>query len=104
MTPKVQTQRMKWAAAFELAKIKASDAGDRLSAATRPDQPSDSSQSAAGRRGANAGARRRDSWSGEVTEHPEKPPFSEHKRYYMMLKLIVLVAAVVLAIRYLVFG
>ena len=36
-----------------------------------------------------------------MTEHPEKPPFPAHPRYYMMLKLMVLAAAIVLALRYL---
>lgn len=32
--------------------------------------------------------------------HPEKPPFRRHPRYYLLLKIAVLIIAVLLAIRF----
>jgi len=32
-------------------------------------------------------------------QHPERPPFAGHRRYYVVLKLVVLVIAVLLAAR-----
>jgi hypothetical protein len=36
-----------------------------------------------------------------VSEPIEKPPFAAHPRYYLVLKLVVLAAAVLLAVAYL---
>ncbi len=36
-----------------------------------------------------------------MTDHPEQPPFAAHRRYYVAIKLIVLAAAVLVALRYL---
>ena len=41
------------------------------------------------------------SWPPNSANAREKPPFPAHPRYYMMLKLMVLAAAIVLALRYL---
>ena len=35
-----------------------------------------------------------------MTDHPERPPFERHRTYYMILKFAVLIAAVLLALRY----
>jgi hypothetical protein len=37
-----------------------------------------------------------------MTDHPERPPFERHHTYYLILKIAVLVAALLLALRYLV--
>ena len=36
-----------------------------------------------------------------MTDHPEKPPFAGHRMYYVVLKVVVLVIAIYLAVRYL---
>jgi hypothetical protein len=36
-----------------------------------------------------------------MTEHPEQPPFANHRLYYIILKLAVLAAAIYLSWRYL---
>lgn len=36
-----------------------------------------------------------------MTDHPEKPPFTAHKHYYLALKLAVLAVAVGVAVKYL---
>jgi hypothetical protein len=36
-----------------------------------------------------------------MSEHPEKPPFQDHRHYYLVLKVVVLLAALYLAVRYL---
>ncbi len=35
-----------------------------------------------------------------MTDHPERPPFERHRTYYIILKYAVLIAAVLLALRY----
>ena len=35
-----------------------------------------------------------------MTGHPEKPPFQDHRRYYLFVKLAIVVIAAVLAARY----
>lgn len=39
-----------------------------------------------------------------MTDHPENPPFSKHRFYYLVLKIVVIVIAAVLALRYLALG
>jgi hypothetical protein len=36
-----------------------------------------------------------------MSEQPEKPPFQDHRHYYLVLKIVVLLAALYLAVRYL---
>lgn len=35
-----------------------------------------------------------------MTGHPEKPPFQDHRRYYLFVKIAVVVIAAYLAARY----
>ena len=37
-----------------------------------------------------------------MTDHPEMPPFERRHTYYLILKIAVLIAAVLLALRYVV--
>jgi hypothetical protein len=36
-----------------------------------------------------------------MSENPERPPFAKHRHYYLALKIVVLLAAIYLAVRYL---
>lgn len=35
-----------------------------------------------------------------MTNHPEKPPFQDHRRYYLFVKIAVVLIAAYLAVRY----
>lgn len=35
-----------------------------------------------------------------MTNHPEKPPFQDHRRYYMFVKIAIVLIAALLAARY----
>ena len=35
-----------------------------------------------------------------MTNHPEKPPFQDHKRYYLFVKIAVVLLAVYLAVSF----
>jgi hypothetical protein len=36
-----------------------------------------------------------------MSEQPDRPPFDKHRHYYLVLKVVVLLAALYLAVRYL---